>query len=462
MKDYEKLFAQAKEKLIAAKALLEGEEVDMEQVNKLRDEAKALKEKAEAMKAVAADLDDIGKPQLPADLPTGPEGGEPPKADDAIKAIYTLRFGEPEAAVKAILRDLHGADYEAKRWKQWVTFNRWLRDYTNPVIPSEGREFLWTPESLKIALAEGQDVRAMKTVMVEAQDTLGGYVVPDDYRAQIIQRLMGLVVMRGRATTLTTSRDAVEIPTATGGGSQYTTAVRVTWVDETPTAGTAATNLTFGLERIPVHTVMAETFMSRNLVEDAAFNLAAYLAGKFAEAAAIDEDNQFLTGDGNGRPQGLLPSSANGLSLTEENSGNASLLTWDGLIGLKYAPDSQYRQNGVYIMEKASVEAIAKLKDGNGNYLWRYGLDNVGDTPPRLLGHQVLEQEAMPTVAANAYPILFGDPRGYYIVDRVGMSVERYLDSSTARINQVCYVMRRRLGGQCAETWRFAVQKVSA
>jgi HK97 family phage major capsid protein len=57
---------------------------------------------------------------------------------------------------------------------------------------------------------------------------------------------------------------------------------------------------------------------------------------------------------------------------------------------------------------------------------------------------------------------VFGDLTGYTIVDRIGMTVERYLDSATARQNLVYYVMRRRLGGQVTEPWRLAAQLVSA
>jgi HK97 family phage major capsid protein len=462
MNEWEKFFKQAKEKLIAAKALLEGDAPDMEQIKALQAEAAQLQERAEAMKAVAGSLAAIAEPQLPADLPADPEPA--PQATDngdgAIKALYNLRFGEPEAATRAILVDLHGADYEQKRWAQWMGFNHWLRDYSNPVVPREGKAFLWTPDTIKTALMEGQDVRAMKTVMVEAQDTLGGYIVPEDWRAQLIQRMMGIVIMRGRATPMTTSRDAVEVPEITGGDSQYTSAVRVTWVDETPTAGTAATNLTFGQKRIPVHTVMAETFLSRNLIEDAAFNLASLLSEKFAEAAAIDEDNHFLTGDGNGKPEGILPSSANALSITEAITGHATLIDdWDAIIDLVYSVDSQYRQppSCSFVAEKATYQALAKIK-WTESYVW----DRAERMGGKMEGYTYLEQEAMPTIGAGAFPMVFGDLRAYVIVDRIGMSVERYLDSATARINQVCYVMRRRLGGQCAEPHRLAVLKVSA
>jgi HK97 family phage major capsid protein len=216
---------------------------------------------------------------------------------------------------------------------------------------------------------------------------------------------------------------------------------------------------------------MATVPMSRNLVEDAAFNIESYLSQKLAEASAIDEDNRFLTGDGVGKPQGILPGGTNGLSLTEVVSGGASTLTFGasdkGLVPLTFGIAAQYRQNAVWIAEKATYQAISQLTDGNGQYLWRslFGNNSAqggSNNLPALLGYPVLEQEAMPSIGSNAYPIIFGDLRGYTIVDRIGMQVERYLDSTTAVTNTIKYVMRRRLGGQVTEPWRFTVQKVAA
>jgi HK97 family phage major capsid protein len=301
--------------------------------------------------------------------------------------------------------------------------------------------------------------------MVEARNELGGYTVPVDWQASVIQRLKGLVVMRGKATGVQTSRDAVEYPTATGGDAQYTSAIRETMVDETPSSSAADTNLTWGQEKIPIHTAMAVARLSRNWLEDSAVNVASFLAEKFAEAGAINEDNQFLTGDGNGRAQGLLPSSGNGLSLTEAVTTDADYMKWDGLINLVYAPNSQYRGRCIFIGEKNTYRDIAKLKDSNGQYLWRDRFGNnvsEGGGPTRLMTYETYEQEAMPTITAGAYVLLFGDPTGYLIADRIGMTVERYLDSSTAEINQVTFIMRRRFGGQPVETWKWAVQKVAA
>jgi HK97 family phage major capsid protein len=414
------------------------------------------------------------------ELPNTGEGevpGKSSKAEDvqdvqdigatASKAAYVKRFGDADSMVKAILTDLHGADYEGVYWQQKAAFNRYLRGGENNLKSGDAKllsQQVMNPTAIKMALEQGTDsVKAIKATMVESADTLGGYFVPVDFQLKVIERLQGYTVVRGKAAQMNTSRDRVEMPKLTGGGDQYTSGVRVTWVDEVPTAGTAETNLTFGLEGIPVHTVMAETPLSRNMIEDSAFNIEAYLSKKFAEASAMDEDNKFLTGDGVGKPQGILPGGANGLGLATAATTSGSALTWDGLVDATYAIASQYRQNAVWIAARGTYQAIRKLKDGAGAYLWQpfEYLGGGAGQPSQLLGYPVLEQEVMPAVAASAIPMLFVDLDGYQIVDRLGMTVERYLDSATARQNLIYYVMRRRLGGQMLETWRAAGVRVA-
>lgn len=395
------------------------------------------------------------------DVPTG--------GMDSFKAAYINRFGEPDQAIKAILVDLHGEDYEAAYWQQRKAFNKFLRRGKEELDREEYKllkQIVMTPNAVKMALLQGMDdVDALKATMVEAIDTLGGFAVPVDFQARVIERLMGFTVVRPRAMVNQTSRDKVEIPTGTGGDDRYTSAVRVKWVDEKPAAGQSETNLTFGMESIPIHTVMATTPLGRNLIEDAAFNIESYLVTKFAEAAAIDEDDKFLIGTGVGCPEGILPGGTNALGLTEKISGDASGLLWNGLIDMTFGIAAQYRRNAVWIGERATYQDIAKIQDAtSGDYLWiPYQTTGGQEAVMRpLLGYPPLEQEGMPSVGAGAYPLIFGDLQGYQIYDRIGMTVERFLDSATAEQNMIKYVMRRRLGGQVVESWRFCVQKVAA
>lgn len=380
-----------------------------------------------------------------------------------IKSIYATRYGgDVEEDTIKVLNDLHGADYRSKRLRQEEAFTKYLR-YVKSIPTREEdallRDVVLGPTQVQSALKSGLNVSEIKATLVEAIDTLGGYIVPVDFQEEVLRRIRGMTVMRGRAATSTTSRDRLELPKLIGGDSQFTTSVRVTWVSEVPAAGDSATELEWGTEEIQIHTVMAETFLSRNLVEDAAVDLVGELTDAYGEAQAIDEDNRFLTGNGAGVPQGILINGTTPVTgVTVKNSGSPTGLTADGLIALQYAIASQYRGNAVWILNRASIEQIRKFKTGDGAYIWQDSFQ--GGEPANLLGNPVLEQEIMPAVAAGNHPVLFGDPRGYRIVDRIGMSVERFLDSETARRNRVLYVMRRRLGGQITHPERWAAQLI--
>lgn len=441
------------------------------------DEAEVLTKQAQALKAVSA-LEEPPTPEpalaAKAEPVRLPFAAEPTQASDtqnaAIKTWAVKRYGEIPAAAEQIAAELYGQHYSAVAWAKSADFRRYLRSgHADPRLASL---VLLTPTQIMDAAASGLMVGEMKTTMIEASDTLGGYLVPEDFRAEIIERLPGLTVVRPLANVISTSRDRVSLPKATGGTSRYTGAVRVTWVDESPSGASAsATNAAWGQVAIPVHTVMANTPLSRNLIEDAAFDLDAYLRRQFATAMAIDEDEQFLVGSGAGRPQGVLNGTAasgaphdSDVNTNTVNSGHASTLTGDGIVAVPYGLPAQYRQNGaVWVMAKDTVKATRTLKDSQNRYLWSDNNNNLAaGQPERLQGYPVKESEAMPAVAANKYPIIFGDFMGYTIADRIGMSVERYLDSGTAGTNSVIFYARRRLGGQVSEGYRLVVQKVSA
>lgn len=481
------ILAQAADAL--AQALTATEEGETERADELETQADGFKAKAEKMKSLHEKQKAWTVPVMPASLPqenagageggdtaggtmvkTQATNGNPPANPQAEvlaaaqKAAHIMRFGTMVPAVKSVMLSLYGPEYEEKRALQWDGFLKYMRGQDHLITQKHwavGRSLILTPEYVEQALKAGIDFGALKATMVEASDTLGGYIVPVDFQARVIERLPGITVMRGRAVQSTTDRDRVQIPIATGGDSQYTSAIREVWVDETPAAATSETNATFGLEEVGINTAMAVVPLSKNILEDAGFNLADYLVRQFSQAAAINEDNSFLTGDGAGKPQGILPGSLNALSLGEVNSGAAAALTFTGLLRLMMELDTQYRDKAMWLAEKATYLDIMELEDGTGNYLWtEMRGNNAAPTPNVLRGFPVLQQEAMPSVAADAFPIVFADFSGYEIWDRVGMSVERY--NVNPGENLLKYEMRRRLGGQVTEPWKFKVQKVAA
>lgn len=297
----------------------------------------------------------------------------------------------------------------------------------------------------------------------------------------MVTRIEGLTAMRKVATVISTTRDRVTMPVSTGGDDRYTGAVRVFKVDESPTGNEAATNATFGQVTIPVHTMMGHVAVSKNLLEDSqgALSILPYLNEQFATAFAIFEDQQYLVGNGVGGPQGVLRDSTTGGpytyaygDVTTQNSGLATALQGDAFRNLPYAIATQYRMAGCsWIMSRGTVRVTKTLKAGDGTYLWADRNQQLQNgQPAKLEGYDILESEvlAAPTTSngttytANVYPVLFVAKGAYAIVDRVGMSVDRYDDSTTAKANSIVLVARRRGGGQVINPWGIAAMKVSA
>jgi len=452
------LLAAARDKAREAKALLVLEVPDPTKADALLKEAEALRNQASALKAAQAIEDEVSAPVLPGALPMGAEPGALPGAgagEDVLgKAVNELRFGPLADPASVVLREIYGADYRQLVFDQAKAFARYLRTGQPDRILSRQ---VWGIEDVKKMLQAGISVQEIKTTMVEGQDTLGGYAVPPQQASDILMRLPGLTCVRaGGATVVQTASNMIEWLTITGGSSRYPTALRGAWGTEVQSP--AEKDQTYGLEQIPVHTYTYKVPMSQSLVEDAS-NLVSIFNNNVAVTLAIDEDDAFLIGDGAGKPRGILPSSGNGDSLTEVVTTNASALTVEKVKALRRGIQSQYRQPAArasWIANSDTASTIEEMQDGNGKFYFEDLI--VGEA---FLRHIWRESEAMPDIAGEAYPILFGDLSGYIIVERLGLSVVRFQDSATG-INKVEFHVRRRLGGRLMETWKMCVQHVAA
>ncbi len=399
----------------------------------------------------------------------------------AMKAWYTKTYGaDLDGDVETVMRDLYGGDYRHLRWAKSAAFVQWVR--SGRCDPKMERLVVYTPEQILAEIATGASVAELKATQLESQDSSGGFLVPEDFRDQVVTRLQGLTQMRGVADTITTVSDRVTMPVSDGGDDRYTGSVRVFKVDESPTATQAATNATFSQATIPVYTMMAHVAVSKNLIDDSrgAASILPYLTNQFSTAYAVFEDEQFLVGNGVAGPQGILTNATTGGpftfsygSITTQNSGGATTIAGDSIRNMPYALATQYRQAGCkWFMSRGSVRVTKTLKDGSGAYLWADRNQQLQNgEPAKLEGYSIAESEvlASPTTnsgtayTANVYPILFVSKGSYLIVDKAGgMDVQRYDDSTTAKANSIVLVLRRRVGGQVILPWGIAAMKISA
>jgi HK97 family phage major capsid protein len=228
------------------------------------------------------------------------------------------------------------------------------------------------------------------------------------------------------------------------------------WATETAAQAETGTPV---LERISIalHELSAMPKASQRLLDDSAFDVEGWLAGKIATRFLRAESAAFVAGDGVDKPKGFLtpPKVAQASwawgSLGYVASGAASDFAptnpADCIINLVYALGAEYRANATFVMNSKTAGAVRKMKDADGRFLWSDGL--AAGEPARLMGYAVLICEDMPDIAAGAHAIAFGDFRaGYTIAERPDLRILR--DPFSAKPHVLFYASKR-VGGEVTD-----------
>ena len=280
-------------------------------------------------------------------------------------------------------------------------------------------------------------------------DSEGGYLVPDEYERTLVQALEEENVFRRLAKVIQTSSGDRKIPIVTSHG----TAV---WLDEED----ALTESDEVFDQTSLSAYKLGTFLkvSDELLNDSVFDLPSYISTEFARRIGAKEEEAFFTGDGSGKPLGIL--AASGGAETGITAASATAITADELIDLFYSLKSPYRRNAVWVLNDSTIKAVRKLKDGSGQYLWQPSL--TAGTPDTILGRPVRTSAYMPAIAASAKTIAFGDFSYYWIADRQGRSFKR-LNELYAANGQVGFLASQRVDGKMIlpEAVKVLVQKAS-
>jgi len=274
--------------------------------------------------------------------------------------------------------------------------------------------------------------RLVHNVLEEGVDANGGYLCPEEFERQIITGLDEFNVMRKLCKIITTENER-KIPVAATHSVANWTAENGAYTESDPT---------FNQKTIDAYKLTDLVKVSIELLDDSMFDLEDYIAKEFARAFGIAEETAFCVGDGSGQPTGLF--TANGADVGVTAAG-ATAITADELISLVYALKSPYRKNAKFLMNDATVAAIRKLKDGNGNYLWQPAL--TAGQPDKLMGYELYTSPYVPTLAAGAYTVAFGDFNSYWIADRKGRTVQR-LNELYSTNGQVGFVATERVDGK--------------
>ena len=265
-------------------------------------------------------------------------------------------------------------------------------------------------------------------------DSEGGYLVPDEYERTLVEALEEENIFRQMAKVIQTSSGDRKIPVVASKGT-------ASWIDEE--GAFPESDDSFGQVSIGAYKLGTMIKVSEELLNDSVFDLQSYISREFARRIGAKEEEAFFTGDGKGKPLGVLAST--GGAETGVTAASATAVTADELMDLYYSLKSPYRKKSVWVLNDSTIKAIRKLKDTNGQYLWQPSL--TAGTPDTILGRPVKTSAYMPTIAAGARSIAFGDFSYYWIADRQGRSF-KCLNELFAATGQVGFLASQRVDGK--------------
>ncbi|WCT73672.1 phage major capsid protein [Sphingomonas naphthae] len=311
-------------------------------------------------------------------------------------------------------------------------------------------------------LRKGMEGAVERKSLAGTSDAAGGYAVPREIDGRIDALLRGISPIRAIANVVKVGTAGYRKLVTSGGFASG-------WAGEGDARAETATP-TFHEIVPPSGELYANPAASQAMLDDAAFDLEAWLADEVAREFGRAEGQAFVAGNGTNRPKGFLSyataATGDGTrafgTLQHVLSGAAGgfdpVSPQDRLIDLVQALASPYRQGAVFVMNSATLAVIRKFKTADGAFLWQPALaEGRADT---LLGYPVVEADDMPDIAAGSLSIAFGNFRaGYLIAERAETAILRDPFSHKPFVH---FYATKRVGGGVSDAQAIKLMKFAA
>ena len=213
-----------------------------------------------------------------------------------------------------------------------------------------------------------------------------------------------------------------------------------TWVAEVTAAGEEST-LEYGRREFKPNKLARLVKLSKTLVSHAPM-AEGTIQSEILYRIGIAAENAYLNGNGSAQPLGIFIANAQGINTDRDviTGNTATTVTFDGLQEAKYSVKQQYLRNASWVMHRDLAKMLAKIKDGEGQYVWQGSV--INGQPDRLLGSPVYMSEYAPnTYTAGLYAAVFGDfKQGYWICDANAIAIQ-VLRELYATTNQIGYLV---------------------
>lgn len=288
---------------------------------------------------------------------------------------------------------------------------------------------------------------AIRNAMSTTTTTEGGYTVPAEIAAMVVDALKAYGGMREVAQIISTAGgNSLNFPTSDG------TAEVGAIVAENAAASTG--DITFGTVAVnPYKYSSNKIAIPVELIQDSAIDVVAFVVNRLATRLARITNTHYTTGDGSSKPYGVMARAATGKTGT---TGQTLTVIYDDLVDLIHSVNRAHRVHGArFMLADSSVAIIRKIKDTTGRPIWNPGDAEgiAGGVPSTICGYAYTVNDDVAAMAANAKSIAFGNFNQFVIRDVANStSIRRFDDSAFALNGQVGFCGWTRTGSNLLDT----------
>jgi HK97 family phage major capsid protein len=241
----------------------------------------------------------------------------------------------------------------------------------------------------------------------------GGFLVPTDVEEKVIAAARAASAVAQVATEVVTAKGE------TFGVALAGTHGSAAWVSES--ASYTPSDETITQQNLGAFKGGTKIILSEELMRDEAVELDNYLADELGSRIGALQETAFVTGDGSGKPLGIVHASSPYTVVTAATGSSTSYKLAD-LVTVYKALPAAYRPNATWLMNADDFGSLAGLVDTAGGLV----LPSLQFDPPSLFGRPVLVSADLPTPAANAKSLAFGAWKRAYGIRRVnGVAFQR-------------------------------------
>ncbi|ABR74600.1 phage major capsid protein [Actinobacillus succinogenes] len=282
----------------------------------------------------------------------------------------------------------------------------------------------------ELSQEERQALSEMRAQGVGVNDK-GGYTVPKEMQARIVEQMKAYGGIAQVAQILTTSD---------GRTIEWITADGTTEEGELIGENTAATesDTAFGVGSLGAKKLSSKIIrVSNELLQDSAINIEAYLADRIAQRIGRAEAKYLIQGTGAGtpaQPKGLAASVTG--TTTSKTTGKVD---WLDINALLHSVDPAYRNvgNSRLAFNDNTFKALKELVDGQNRPLWLP--DVAGVAPSTILGKQYVIDQGIADIGVGNKFAYFGD-FNRFVVRRVAYMTLKRLVERYAEFDQTAFL----------------------